>query len=56
MTRTRSSLTLAMFVIAMLVSLRFPSWGFGLVCCVLFVYLRPEAPGSDPEDAGPVAA
>jgi uncharacterized membrane protein len=45
-TRTRSFLTLGMFVIAMLLSLKFPLWGFGLVCCVLLVYLRPEAPGA----------
>ena len=43
-TRTRSFLTLGMLVIAMLLSLKFPLWGFGLVCCVLLVYLRPEAP------------
>ena len=44
-TLTRSLLTLGMFVIAMLLSLKFPLWGFGLVCCVLLVYLWPEAPG-----------
>src|SRR5262245_62122163 len=43
-TRTRSFLTLGMFAIAMLLSLKFPLWGFGLVCCVLLVYLWPEAP------------
>jgi len=43
-TRTRSFLTLGMFVIAMLLSIKFPLWGFGLVCCVLLVYLQPEAP------------
>ena len=44
-TLTRSFLTLGMFVIAMLLSLKFPLWGFGLVCCVLLVYLRPEGVG-----------
>src|SRR5262249_1843836 len=44
-TLTRSLLTLGMFVIAMLLSLKFPLWGFGLVCCVFLVYLWPEAPG-----------
>src|SRR5215468_10362957 len=44
-TLTRSLLTLGMFVIAMLLSLKFPLWGFGSVCCVLLVYLWPEAPG-----------
>jgi uncharacterized membrane protein len=54
-TRARSLLTLGMFVIAMLLSLKFPLLGFGLVCCVLLVYLRPEAPGVHREDAGRVA-
>ena len=31
------------FVIAMILSLKFPLWGFGLVSPVLFAYLRPEA-------------
>jgi uncharacterized membrane protein len=44
-TRARSVLTLAMFSVATLVSLKFPWCGFGLVCCVLLAYLRPEAPG-----------
>jgi uncharacterized membrane protein len=48
-TRTRSLLMLAVCVIAMLVALKFPLWGFGLVCCVLLVYLRPEAPGGSHE-------
>lgn len=43
MTRVRSFMTLGMFVIAMVLSLKF--WGFGLVSCVLFAYLRPEASG-----------
>ena len=50
-TRARSLLTLGMFVIAMLLSLKFPLLGFGLVCCVLLVYLQPEAPGVHHEDA-----
>ncbi len=40
--RTRSLFTLGTFFIAMLVSLKFPSVGFGLICCALPVYLRPE--------------
>jgi hypothetical protein len=48
-TRARSVLTLAMFFVAMLVSLRFPWWGFGLICCVLLAYLRLEALGVHPE-------
>ena len=42
-TRVRSVVTLVMFAIAMVVSLRFPLWAFGLVTCVLFAHLRPEA-------------
>jgi hypothetical protein len=38
-------MTLGMFVIAMVLSFKFPFWGFGLVACVLFAYLRPEASG-----------
>jgi uncharacterized membrane protein len=44
MTRTRSFITLGMFVVAMVLSLNFPLWGFGLVSCALFAYLRPGAP------------
>jgi uncharacterized membrane protein len=51
--KIRSLFTLGTFVIAMLVALKFPSLGFGLICCALFVYLRPEALDSD-EDAGHV--
>jgi hypothetical protein len=46
-TRVRSVVTLVMFAIAMVVSLRFPLWAFGLVTCVLFAHLRPEA-SADP--------
>jgi uncharacterized membrane protein len=45
-TLTRSFLMCGMCVIAMLVALKFPFWSFGLVCCVLLFYLRPEAPGA----------
>ena len=47
--KTRSLFTLATFFIAMLVSLKFPSLGFGLICCALLVYLRPEplGPGNE---------
>ena len=51
--KIRSLFTLGTFVIAMLVSLKFPSLGFGLICCALLVYLRPKALDSD-EDAGHV--
>ena len=41
-TRVRSLVTLGIFAIAMVISVKFPLWGFGLVPCVLFAYLRPE--------------
>jgi uncharacterized membrane protein len=44
-TRIRSLVTLWLFAIAMVVSLKFPLWGFGLVPCILFAHLRPEASG-----------
>ena len=40
-TRVRSVVTLGMFAIATIVSLKFPVLGFVLVPCVLFVHLRP---------------
>jgi uncharacterized membrane protein len=42
MTRARSFATLGMFVVSMVVSIWFPLWGFALICCILFAYLRPE--------------
>jgi uncharacterized membrane protein len=44
-TRVRSFVTLGFFLIAVVLSLKFPLWGFGLVSCVLFAYLRPEVSG-----------
>jgi uncharacterized membrane protein len=49
--RARSVLTLAIFLGSMLISLRFPLCGFGLVCRVLFAYLCPEAPTVHVADA-----
>lgn len=40
-TRVRSFLTLGIFLIAMSVSFWSPLFGFGLVCSVLLIYLRP---------------
>jgi uncharacterized membrane protein len=42
--KARSAVTLGTFILAMLVSLQSPSWGFGLVCCALLFYLQPELP------------
>jgi uncharacterized membrane protein len=46
MMRVRSFLTLGTFTTAMLLSLKFPLWGLGLICCCLVFYMRPEAPHS----------
>jgi uncharacterized membrane protein len=40
--RVRSVIALGLFLSAMLVALRFPPWGFGLVCCAVLLYLKPE--------------
>jgi hypothetical protein len=53
--KLRSSVALGTFVIAMVVSLNFPLWCFGLICCVLFLYLRPEPPQIGREVARKVA-
>jgi uncharacterized membrane protein len=54
--KARSSVTLGTFIVAMLVSLKSPSLGFGLICCALLVYLRPEPLGADNEGTNKVAA
>ena len=45
--KVRSAATLGTFILATLVSLRSPLLGFGLVCCALLFYLRPEPPGTE---------
>ena len=52
--KARSSVTLGTFILAMLVSVKSPSVGFGLICCALLVYLQPELPGGGSEDVGKV--
>ena len=47
----RSLIAFGLFLTAMLVSLKFPLWGFGLVCCAVLLYLRPEPPGVRGEGA-----
>jgi len=45
LTQVRALITLAIFVTATCVAY-WSSWlGFGLVCCVLLIYLRPQVPG-----------
>lgn len=46
---TRPLVTLGLFILAMLLSLKFPLVAFTLVTCVLLTYARPEIPGSGPE-------
>jgi uncharacterized membrane protein len=45
MMRMRSLVTLGVFAVAALVSLKYPVGGMALICLCLIVYLRPEAPG-----------
>jgi uncharacterized membrane protein len=45
--RFRSIATLCMFAAAAIIALRYPLVGFGICCCCLLVYLRPEAPGAE---------
>jgi uncharacterized membrane protein len=47
--RLRSLLTLGAFTIAMLVSIKLPPYGLGLVGCCLVFYLRPQASQSASE-------
>lgn len=49
--KARSSLTLGTFILAMLVSLKFPPLGFALICFALLLYLSPELPGAGKKDA-----
>jgi uncharacterized membrane protein len=44
MMRVRSFVTLALFAVAAIVSLKYPTGGMVLICLCLIVYLRPEAP------------
>jgi uncharacterized membrane protein len=53
--KMRSLVAFGLILMAMLVSLRFPSWGFGLVCCAVLLHLQPEAPVPRREDTGTVA-
>jgi uncharacterized membrane protein len=52
MTRARSFATLGMFVVATVISIWFPLWGFGLICCILLAYLRPEGLARSGKDKG----
>ena len=54
--KIRSFVAFGLFVTAMLLSLRFPLWGFGLVCCAVLLYLRPEPFGTREGTANKVAS
>lgn len=49
--RFRSIITLCVFAAAAAVAFRFPLLGLGMCCCCLIVYLRPEAPGAEPQQS-----
>ena len=53
--KVRTFVALGIFVVAMLLSLKFPLMGFGLVCGALLLYLRPEPPWTRRAAAGKVA-
>ncbi|MEI9979566.1 MAG: TMEM175 family protein [Edaphobacter sp.] len=53
--RVRSLFAFGLFFTAMLLSFRFPPWGFGLVCCAVLLYLRPEPLGTRRDEADTVA-
>jgi uncharacterized membrane protein len=40
--KIRSFVAFGLLLTAMLLSLKFPLWGFGLVCCAVLLHLRPE--------------
>jgi uncharacterized membrane protein len=54
--KTRSSLTLAIFIVAMLLSLKSSAIAFGLICCALLLYLWPEPPRRGPENGNDTAS
>jgi uncharacterized membrane protein len=45
LTWVRALITLGIFITAACVAYWHPLFGFGLVCCVLLIYLRPQVPG-----------
>jgi uncharacterized membrane protein len=54
--KLRSAATLGTFMVAMVVSLISSTWGFGLVCCALLFYLRPEPPLASSEGVNEVVS
>ncbi|MEA2263789.1 MAG: potassium channel family protein [Acidobacteriaceae bacterium] len=52
--KIRSFVAFGLFLTAMLLSLKFPLWGFGMVCCAVLLYLRPEPFGAREDTANNV--
>jgi uncharacterized membrane protein len=49
--KIRSFVAFGLFLAAMLLSLKLPLWGFGMVCCAVLLYLRPEPFGAREDTA-----
>ncbi len=49
MMRVRAFFTLGGFTLAMIISLKWPGIGMGLICFCLLLYVRPDAPGIKPK-------
>lgn len=54
--KVRSFVAFGLFLSAIVVSIKFPRLGFGLVCCAVLLYLRPELPGTKQKDLGRIAS
>ena len=52
LTKVRSFVAFGLFLSAVMVSIKFPRFGFGLVCCAVLLYLRPELSGTNQKDGG----
>jgi uncharacterized membrane protein len=51
----RTMIAFGLFLSAMVASLKFPLCGFGLVCCAVLLYLRPDPPGIGEDGADQAA-
>jgi uncharacterized membrane protein len=49
MMKVRAFFTLGVFSIAMIISLKWPWVGMGLICFCLVLYVRPDVPGTKPK-------
>ena len=55
MAKVRTFVAFGLVLIATLTSIKFPQWGFGMVCCAVLLYLRPEPPGTKREETAKMA-